>query len=52
LLINRRIEGFHTAVMQVMPHLKNLAGLMQVNKSNKNDYLSNDTVIVAYGRRS
>jgi hypothetical protein len=38
-----------TAFMQVMHHL---AGNMQVNKSNKIYYLSNETVIAADDRRS
>ena len=49
MLINRRIEGFHEIHYIYASHasLKHLAGHMQVNKSNENDYLSDDTLIVA-----
>jgi hypothetical protein len=57
LLINRRIEGFNE--IQNTQHLcksciivQNLAGNMQVNKSNKNYYQSDDTVIAEIDRRS
>jgi hypothetical protein len=47
-LINSRIGGFHEIHCTCANHasLKNLAGHMQVNKSNENYYLSNDAVIV------
>jgi hypothetical protein len=51
LLINRRIEGFH-CIYASHASLKNLAGHMQVNKSNENYYLSYDAVIVADDRSS
>jgi hypothetical protein len=53
--MNRRIEGFHAEIHCIYAShasLQNLAGHLQVNKSNENYYLSDDTVIVADDRRS
>ncbi len=36
----------YTAFIRVVHHKKNLTGHMQVNRSNENYYLSDDTVIV------
>jgi hypothetical protein len=53
--MNRRIEDFHAEIHCIYAShasLQNLTGHLQVNKSNENYYLSDDTVIESGGHQA